>query len=313
MPFVPVSPVLDAPSHADRATTTAGSRITAPVLVAATWLHQHASDVRIIDTRPLHEFTAGHIAGAIALPLDALLIDDSSRPGLERLGHAAQQVLAARGIAPTDHVVLVDDGDGSAALGAMICELAGLRRVTVVHGSGIQTWAAAGGSLAAGAPEPMSADAATRDVTSWPDTPLRTSTIAAFEDLVDAVVEGTARIIDARSQLEHEGIVGSPCCAGRGAIPGSVHLEWTELLDISGAPCSPARARDVVAHVGIDPDAPLIITCHAGHRAAVAARVLRSVGFRDVRVSIGSWHEWSCRGLGEDEAETTANEAPTEA
>lgn len=271
-------------------------RITAPVLVDARWLAVHRDDVVVVDTRSTAAFAANHVTGSVSLPLDALLVDDSSRPALERLACIAKATLAARGISPTDHVVLLDDCDGSAALGAVICELAGMRHVSVVHGSGIDAWQVLGGPMEPGSAgfEPVAAGA-------WDGISSRTTSVASFEDLVDAVVEGSARVVDARSQLEHEGIVGAPCCSHRGAIPGSVHVEWTACFDMFGAPRPAERIVELMAQVGLGPEDRIVVACHAGHRAAIEARVLRSAGFRDVRVSLGSWHEWCGRGLGADD------------
>jgi thiosulfate/3-mercaptopyruvate sulfurtransferase len=281
---------------ASSTTTTVDGRITAPVLVDARWLARHRDGVVVLDTRSSRDFAAGHVPGARSFPLDALLVDDSSRPALARLAEHARTLLAARGVSPTDHVVLIDGCDGSAALGAAVCELAGLRRVSVVQGAGIDAWRTAGGTLVAhdSTIEPSDAGA-------WAGLADRTAGIAAFEDLVDAVVHGTAHVVDARSQLEHEGIVGSPCCGSRGAIPGSVHLEWTACFDMLGEPRDAATLRAQLAQVGIEADEPVVVACHAGHRAAITARVLRAAGIRNVRVSLGSWHEWCGRGLGSDE------------
>lgn len=280
----------------------ADGRITAPVLVDVRWLAANRGDVVVLDTRSAAAFEAGHVAGAISLPLDALLVDDSSRPALQRLAAAARATLAARGVAPGDHVVLVDDCDGSAALGSAICELAGMRHVSVVHGSGIDAWQVLGGDTCSGA-----AAFAPVEPEAWADVESRTNGVAAFEDVVDAVVEGAARVVDARSQLEHEGIIGAPCCEHRGAIPGSVHVEWTAFFDMFGAPRPVDRIVELMEHVGLAPDDRIIVSCHAGHRAAIATRVLRAAGFRDVRVSLGSWHEWVARGLGADEAQVEGN------
>lgn len=269
--------------------------MTAAVLVDARWLEQHRDAVRVLDTRTAREFDAGHVPGSASLPLDSLLVDDTSRPALARLAIVAREALATRGVHPDDHVVLVDGCDGSAALGAAICELAGLRRVSVLQGSGVDEWRALGGALDTG-----SMPLAPVDQAAWLDVQARESGIASFEDLVDAVVEATAVVLDARSQLEHEGIVGAPCCASRGAIPGSIHLEWTSCFDMFGAPRDRDHVLGLLRQLGIGPDDHVIVTCHAGHRAAIASRVLRSVGMRNVRLSLGSWHEWAARGLGSE-------------
>ncbi len=302
MPFVHASALHEHAAPLALPVRHADGRITAPVLVDVRWLAANRGDVVVLDTRAAVAFEAGHVAGSISLPLDALLVDDSSRPALERLAAAARATLAARGVAPVDHVVLVDDCDGSAALGGAICELAGMRHVSVVHGSGIDAWRVLGGETGSGAHEQVPVAA-----TAWAGVDSRTSAVAAFEDVVDAVVEGTACVVDARSQLEHEGIIGAPCCEHRGAIPGSVHVEWTAFFDMFGAPRAVDRIVELMDHVGLGSDDHIIVACHAGHRAAIATRVLRAAGFRDVRLSLGSWHEWVARGLGADDTHADGN------
>lgn len=287
MPSVHASPA------SEHATATSSGRITAPPLVDARWLHANRDSVTVIDVRPASDHAGAHVPGSISLPLDALLRDDTSRPVIEQLAASTRDELARLGIDPDAHVALVDDGCGAASLAASILELAGLRRVSAVHGSAIDLWRTIGADIDEGVH-----DAAESSAAAWASVPSRHGIVAAFEDLVDAVVDDAAHVVDARSQLEHEGIVGAPCCATRGAIPESVHLEWTAFFDIADAPRSSDRVREIAAHVGLDPDTAIIVTCHAGHRAAIAARVLRGAGFRNVRVSLGSWHEWAARGLG---------------
>lgn len=291
MPSVHASPV------SEHAPATTGGRITAPPIVDARWLHANRAAVTIIDVHEASDHAAAHVPGSISLPLDALLRDDTSRPVIEQLAASTREELARLGIDPDSHVALVDDGCGAASLAASILELAGLRRVSAVHGSALDMWRTIGADVDEGVPT-----AKPSTTSAWVQVASRPGIVAAFEDLVDAVVGDAASVVDARSQLEHEGIVGAPCCVGRGAIPESVHLEWTAFFDIAGDPRPSERVRDIAAHVGLHPDDPIIVACHAGHRAAIAARVLRSAGFRDVRVSLGSWHEWSARGLGIDVA-----------
>lgn len=261
----------------------------APVLVGPAWLRAHLDDVHVVDTRHASRFAEAHVPGARSFPLEALLVDDTSHDALARLAAAARIALAIRGIAPDDHVVLVDDHDGSAALGALVCELAGVRRVSVLLG-GICAWNASRGEVTSEVPGP-----AIRVDAAWTDAQVNVDRLATFEQLVQAAELGTARILDVRSQLEHEGIVGPPCCTRRGSIPQAVHLEWTSLLDLAGEPRLADDVRAILAKLGIERHDPIIVTCHAGHRASAAARVLRASGFPDVRVSLGSWHEWSAR------------------
>lgn len=261
----------------------------APVLVTPAWLLECAEDVHVIDARRMTRHEAGHVPGATPLPLHALIVEDTSRDALVRLAGAVRHVLAQRGIGPTDHVVLVDDADGTAAMGALMCELAGMVRVSTLLG-GMRAWRSSHAPIEDG--RTLASAISSR---CWDDHPAALDHVASFEQLEHAVDHGSAYVLDVRSQLEHEGIVGPPCCAARGCIPGSRHIEWTSLVDLSGAPLEGRAMRALLESLGIDPDGDLIVTCHAGHRAAAAARYLRASGIRQARVALGSWHEWCAR------------------
>ncbi|MCW2949900.1 MAG: rhdA 1 [Thermoleophilia bacterium] len=265
------------------------STLTRTALVDVDWLHAHVDEVRVVDTRQTGAYLAGHVPGACSFPLDSLLIERTTREALELLGRAAQAALAARGIGPRDHIVLVDDGDGSAALGALMCELAGAAWVTVLD-SGVTLWGSAGHAVAS---FPSLPDAS--NVADWSDVAPDLSHLATFDELVAATTDEQTLVLDTRSQLEHEGILGTPCCARRGAIPGATHLEWTSFFDMSGRAHSGERLHVLLGLVGAQVDTPIIVSCHAGHRSAVAARVLWAAGWTNVRVSLGSWHEWAAR------------------
>lgn len=243
-------------------------------------------DVVVVDTRIPEAFANLHVPGAVNIPLRTALMEDTSRESLETLAEQARAALGSRGVTAADTLVMVDDGDGSAAVAAMIAELAGAHEVRMLLG-GIFAWVNAGGELASG---PGDRDAVEfGGQTSW-------SGLAPIEDMQSGPADGTS-LLDVRSQLEHEGIVGSPCCAARGHIPGSLHLEWSRLLSASGQLLDAARIQDELAQIGLGPSDALIVYCHSGVRSALATLILRDAGFTRVRNSLGSWHEWAQRGL----------------
>jgi thiosulfate/3-mercaptopyruvate sulfurtransferase len=91
-------------------------------------------------------------------------------------------------------------------------------------------------------------------------------------------------IFDVRSAHEFSGAFGKPCDPRQGHIPGARHLDLGELLGLTeGA----VRER-----VGLTTGSELVVYCHSGSRSAVAAEVLRRLGY-DARNYRGSWHEWS--------------------
>lgn len=262
---------------------------TSPLTTISSLIKNHGSTI-IIDTRSVNEFLDGHIPGAIPFPLGSLIMEDTSRHRLEALAAAAARELAKRGISPQHDIVLVDGDDGSACFGLIVCELAGHTSVQVLPG-GVNLWINAGHETNHSPSEQLAQSEA-----EWRNTEIGLDTVAGIEDVLVAGTRGV-RVVDVRSQLEFEGIVGSPCCKSRGHIPGAIHLDWTTLLAATGEIHSPEKVLQEAQGVGLSVDDDIIVYCHSGQRSAVAATALRNAGFTKVRNYLGSWHEWAHREL----------------
>ncbi len=99
------------------------------------------------------------------------------------------------------------------------------------------------------------------------------------------------QLIDARSEAEH---CGTTKLAKRGgAIPGSLHLEWSDTLDPKTHKFkSAAELAKLFKDAGINLNRPAITYCQSGGRAAVLAFTLELIGARDVANYYHSWSEW---------------------
>ena len=95
---------------------------------------------------------------------------------------------------------------------------------------------------------------------------------------------GEVAIVDVRSPHEYDGTLGKPCDPRQGHIPGARNLDVYRLMNMS--------PKQVHAELALEPGAEVIAYCHGGSRSAIAAQVLRSLGY-DARNYVGSWHEWS--------------------
>ena len=80
-----------------------------------------------------------------------------------------------------------------------------------------------------------------------------------------------------------------------GAIPGAVHLEWTNNLDSNGFFKSADELKQMYAERGISPEKEIIPHCQGGYRSAHTYLALRLIGYPDVRNYLGSWGEWGNR------------------
>ncbi len=104
----------------------------------------------------------------------------------------------------------------------------------------------------------------------------------AIEELAARL--GEVAIVDVRSMQEYDGSHGQPCDPRQGHIPGARHVDVHRLLQLDPA--------EVDAAIGIAAGAEVVAYCHSGSRSAMAAQMLRALGY-DARNYVGSWHEWS--------------------
>jgi thiosulfate/3-mercaptopyruvate sulfurtransferase len=117
--------------------------------------------------------------------------------------------------------------------------------------------------------------------------------LATADDVLRALNKKEIAILDTRSRGE---FLGTHVRAARGgAIPGAIHIEWTDNIAADGRFKSNAELKAMYDRAGITPDKEVISYCQGGYRAAHSYVALRLLGFRKVRNYIGSWKEWGDR------------------
>ena len=86
-------------------------------------------------------------------------------------------------------------------------------------------------------------------------------------------------ILDTRSDGEHFGTLVR--AARGGAIPRSIHIEWTDNLDTNGKFKSNADLKTMYEKAGITPDKEVYSYCQGGYRAAHGYIALRLLGISE--------------------------------
>ena len=104
----------------------------------------------------------------------------------------------------------------------------------------------------------------------------------AIEELRERL--GDLALVDVRTPQEYDGSLGSACDPRQGHIPGARNLDVYRLMEMS-----PDEVRQALE---LEPGTEVVAYCHSGSRSAMAAQILRALGF-DARNYVGSWHEWS--------------------
>ena len=108
--------------------------------------------------------------------------------------------------------------------------------------------------------------------------------------LLDAL-KTKPQIVDARSKDEFCGTAET--AKRNGAIPGAVHLEWTDALDPKTKRFkTPAELRALLSERHIDVSQPVVTYCQSGGRSAAMAFTLELMGGQQVGNYYKSWAEW---------------------
>jgi thiosulfate/3-mercaptopyruvate sulfurtransferase len=243
-----------------------------------------ASDLCIIDVRPAEDYANGHIPGATHFDLFGLSLIDTSEAPLKAFMFMIHHVLELRGVDETKQVVFYEANSGMrAARGVWFLEYYGHPNVKMLDG-GFDAWKAAGAPVTTVATSPKAAtfnSVESREV------------LATAEDVLRSLNKKEIAILDTRSRGE---FLGTHVRAARGgAIPGAIHIEWTDNIAADGKFKPNTKLQAMYEKAGITPDKEVVSYCQGGYRAAHSYVALRLLGFPRVRNYIGSWKEWGDR------------------
>ena len=239
------------------------------------------TSVCIVDTRPTHEYAAGHIPGAIHLPVNQirLLLKESGfalPPDYE-----IEERLGQLGITKETMVVVYDDQGGlNASRLFFTLEYTGHKKVALLNG-GLTKWTAEERALSKTAPQVSK---------TVYQVQAETQRIAPAAWIAANLGKANLVLVDARSRAEFR---GEDLRAKRGGhIPGAVNIEWTQNLtgDKTFKPADDLLA--LYERAGVTKNKTIVTYCQTMHRAAVTYFTLRLLGYSDVRGYDRSWSEW---------------------
>jgi len=236
-----------------------------------------ASRFLVLDARGHGSYLDGHIPGAVWL--DQLTWTRSFKDGQERDDWAKR--IGGLGIDGRRPVVIYGIGRSQdPARMWWILRYWGESDVRLLNG-GWQAWTKSGGHIEKEANRPAPAE--------FKSVPQR-KRLSTKQAILAALKEKPPQIVDARSRNEYCGL--SVTAKRNGAIPGAVHLEWSDTLGKDDRFKSADGLKELFKSVGIDPKKPAITYCQSGGRASVLAFTLELMGGEDVRNYYRSWAEW---------------------
>jgi thiosulfate/3-mercaptopyruvate sulfurtransferase len=246
------------------------------LLVSTDWLAERLHDpgVVIVWTGQANR-DEPLIAGARPITHDSLMTMGAGRHDVAATDDLVT-ALEAAGVSNSSHVVVYGEPLAAGWL-FFTLEYLGHDRVSMLDG-GIAKWRAEGRPVVR-AQSPVIRGTFRPTLRPW----LRATTAD-----VQAQTERGAVLLDARSAKEFE--------AGR--IPGAHLLTWQDVYDDPKLQIfkNPAELVRLLGTAGATVGRPAITYCQIGLRSSVLYFAARYAGL-DVSNYVGSWSEWSARGL----------------
>jgi len=234
------------------------------------------SNVIIADTRSFKEYSEGHIAGSVHLDLFAFHWIDTTKQGIENFNNQARKLLSFLGVTPDKKIVFYDSVSGMlAARGVWISMYFSHQNVFMLDG-GITKWEKENLPLERKANNFKPAEFVGK---------LNPEIISGFENIRDNL--DTLKIIDARSTGEYDGSIVR--AAQTGHIPNSINIDWNQNLSDDG---TFKNDEELSKMYNIPKDSEIVTYCQGAYRAANSFLVLKKLGFKNVKVYLGSWGEW---------------------
>ena len=255
-------------------------------LVETDWVAAHAADqaVRIVDMRR-SGYDAGHVPGAVYLAPEAIR-DAKNPPTFLPSPAEFERMMAGLGISSGTRVIVYDERGGIyAARLWWILNYFGHSNAALMNGGWVK-WSAESRPAETRMPAVPASRFTPRPQPRW---------VATAADVVAAIGKPAAKIIDARTQAEIDGIDLRNIRRG-GFVPSSVPVYWEDLLDPQKKTFRPAEElRKIYEDRGILPSQEVIAYCQVGMRASVDLFALHLIGYDKLRNYYGAWEEWGNR------------------
>ena len=239
------------------------------------------STLLIVDTRSFSEYEESHIPGAVNVDLMQFHWLDTSSIGIRDFNRQSRILLSNMGIRPETPVVFYDNISGSsAARGVWLLLYFSHNKVAMLDG-GISEWKRAGCPIERKT-NPFRRAKFTGKVNR--------KVLADYHDVKSHMLRTHSVLLDVRSSSEYSGVVARASRVGH--IPGALNIDWSDNLKGNWFKSSAdlKRLYDKIPH-----NASVITYCQGGYRAANTFVILTKLGYKNVKMYLGSWGEWGNR------------------
>ena len=235
----------------------------------------------IIDSRPFKEYLNGHIPGSVNIDLMQFHWLDTTLIGIKQFNRQSRRLLSNVGIKENDMVIFYDETSGpTAARGVWLLLYFSHEKVALLDG-GFNKWKERGYKI-----EKITNEFRHSKFLGEVNREVLATAMDIFSVLEPKTQ--TTNIIDTRSKAEFDGTIVRG--GRRGHLPNAINIDWN--MNLSNGLFK--KYKELAKLYSKIPKNKQVITyCQGGYRAANTFLVLKLLGYKKVKVYLGSWGEWS--------------------
>jgi len=238
-------------------------------------------NIILVDSRPFGEYSQGHVKGAVNIDLFQFHWNDTSKRGIRDFEHQSRILLSNLGVKKSQEVVFYDNVSGmSSARGVWLLLYFYHKKVSLLDG-GFDKWKKEG--------FPVVTKTNPFFKTNFRGKP-NPKVLATANEIKKSIGKKGTALLDARTKEEFEGIHVRAARAGH--IPSAINIDWKE--NIQGGSF---KNKEELSHLysKIAKNSKVVTYCQGGYRAANTFVALNILGYKNVKMYLGSWGEWGNR------------------
>jgi thiosulfate/3-mercaptopyruvate sulfurtransferase len=233
-------------------------------------------DLILVDSRSYKDYLEGHIPGAVNLDFFYYHWSDTSKDGIKAFEKQMENLLSFLGVTNDKTVVFYDDVSGMSAARGIWTLMYFSHLKTFMLDGGFKKWKSLGlvteTKTNGFKPEKFSGK-------------INKNIIAGYEYINKKI--GRIKLLDARTKDEYNGITIR--AARKGHIPTAINIDWIQNINDDGT----MKSNEELAKMyNFSKDDEIVTYCQGGYRAANTFVALKILGFKNVKVYLGSWGEW---------------------
>jgi thiosulfate/3-mercaptopyruvate sulfurtransferase len=235
----------------------------------------------VIDARSFSEYKNGHVPGAINIDLFQLHWFDTTKRGIKDFNRQSRLLLSNIGMRKESNVVFYDNVSGiSAARGVWLLLYFSHQKVRMLDG-GFEKWKREKFPVEVKSNQLRNIQFKGKPYSKF---------IADAKEVMRSTSNKNVKIVDARSREEYVGT--HVRAARRGHIPSAVNIDWSRNIEKD---VFKSKRKLSKIYSKIPKSSQVITYCQGGYRAANAFVALRILGYKKVKMYLGSWDEWGNR------------------